>query len=126
MSKTISNSSIAVEHDIICKRGDTFWRGFRYWQDSAKTNPVDITSSDFNMDVVGSPNLKPIFSFSLDNGLSITGINILELDMTAMAMQVTDGGNFVYDLQKTLNDGRIITIMKGAFIIDKDVTVVRT
>lgn len=124
MAKTISNSSIAVEHDIICKRGDTFSRQFRYWQDKAKTVAVDITESDFNMDVVGSPNLKPIFSFSIGGGLTITDVNVLELDITAMAMQIGEGGNFVYDLQKTLTDGTVVTIMKGAFIIEKDVTIV--
>lgn len=121
MAKTVSNSSIAVEHDIICKRGDTFYRQFRYWTDAAKTDPVDITSSTFAADVIENKNKKPVLSFAIGDGFTITDPNILTATKTAEQMELPEG-NYKYDLQKTLVDGTVITIQKGSFKIEDDDT----
>lgn len=121
MGKTVSNSSIAVCHDIICKKGDTFFREFRYWQDVDKTIPVDITSSTFAMDVIENKNRKPVLSFEIGSGFTITAPNILTASKTATQMDIPEG-NYKYDLQKTLGDGTVITIQKGIFTIEDDDT----
>lgn len=122
MERTVSNSSIAAEHDIICKRGDTFKRQFRYWTDAAKTVPMDITADSFAIQVIENRNKKPLLSFTIGDGLSIVDPNILVAQKTKTEMLLT-AGNYKYDIQKTLSDTSVVTIMKGTFTIEDDITI---
>lgn len=115
-----SNSSVAVVHDIKCKRGDTFSRIFKYWSDTAKTVPVDITGSTFKLKVFEVKTQTEILLFTMDAGLSISDTNILTLTKNATQM-ILKAGVYSYDLEKTTGTV-VLTIMKGDFIIEQDVT----
>ncbi len=118
---TSSNSDVAAKHNIIHKRGDSLWRGWEYYSDPDYTIPIDIQSSDFNLEVKSADRLRTIFLFSIGSGLTITGVNRLELDLAEMADAIKAGA-YIYDLQKTLSDGRVTTIMEGEFLLNHDVT----
>lgn len=116
-----SNSSIATQHNIVCKRGDTFLRQFIFWANAAKTIPADITGSTFKASIVGGCDDSQILLFDMANGFSITPDNILFMSKTADQMKITPG-NYRYDLQQITGD-TITTIMKGKFTIESDITV---
>lgn len=121
MPKTVSNSSIAVEHDIICKRGDSFRRVFQFCLDDDSETPIDITGTDFKMDVIINKNMKPVLSFSIGDGFTITDINELTAVKTEDQMLIKEGSHR-YDIQQTLIDGTVTTRVKGQFIIEDDQT----
>lgn len=116
-----SNSDVAVNQPIRCKRGDTFWRGFEYYSDASYSVPIDITASTFKMDVSTANGITKIFSLTLGDGLTITAPNILEITISAEDMEV-NAGTYKYDLEKTLVDGTVTTIMEGSFTVDSDLT----
>lgn len=118
---TKSSTSIAAAHDITCKRGDNFLMLFKYWQDDAKTIPLDISAASFKMDVVNTKKQSTVLNFATGgSGMTIANTNELTLTKTAVQMQV-EAGVYVYDLQKTVS-GVVQTIMKGSFTIENDVT----
>lgn len=119
--RTVSNSSVAVDHDIICKRGDSFERVFQFCLDDVGETPIDITGSDFQMDVLISKNKKPLLSFEIGAGFVITDTNELTATKTKTQMELA-AGNYRYDIQQTLSDGTAITRVKGLFIIEDDET----
>lgn len=120
MARSVSNSSVAAEVDIICKRGDTFSRVFQFFTGSGDTE-VDITDSDFNMEAYINKNLKPVLEFHIGDGFEITGVNEITAFKANTAMMIPEG-TYRYDLQQTLNDGTVITRIKGNFIIEDDET----
>lgn len=114
-----SNSNVAVKHNITCKRGDTFSRIFKYWADSAKTVPVDITGSTFELKVFDEKREKEILRFTAASGLAISDTNTLTLSKTKTEMLLRPGV-YIYDLEKTT--GAVgLTIMEGDFNIVTDV-----
>lgn len=119
---TESNSAIAAEHNIICYRGDTFERVFVYWQDAAKTNPLNLSGSTFKINVIeeNADFPFPILTFVIGSGLTITAPNILTMAKTAVQMEVAPGV-YKYDIQKTTGVN-VVTIMFGLFTIIKDET----
>ena len=118
---TTSNSSIASKHNMIVKKGDTFYRQFVFWQDEAKTIPVVITGNDFNMHITGTNDAGIVLSFAIGAGIVITAPNILTLSKTA-AQMVLPAGQYQYDIQETSADSSVLTIIKGSFTIEADIT----
>jgi len=119
-----SNSSVAAIHNIICKRGDTFHRVIRYFDDADKQIQTVISACTFKMAVKNpSESLLStlILSFEMGDGLEITGANELSLVKSESQMSVP-AGVYVYDLEKTLPDGSKLTIQKGSFTIENDIT----
>lgn len=117
---TESNSSIAALHNIICKRGDTFSRVFTFFTDSTKTIPLDITASTFKLSVKNSLNVI-ILEFTEPTSITLSSTNILTFHKSEIEMSI-GAGSYKYDLQKTLSNGNILTIIKGTFTIQDDVT----
>lgn len=119
MAKTVSNSSIAVEHDIICKRGDTFNRVFQFFHGSGDT-PTPITGTDFKLEAYINKKLKPVIGFYIGDGFEITDVNELTASKTDEEMLLPEG-SYRYDLQQTIS-GIVTTRVKGQFIIEDDST----
>lgn len=115
------NTAIAAVQNITCKRGDDFVIKFKYWQDAAKTVPLNITGATFKLDVFNVKKQTVVLSFATGGGgMTIANTNELTLVKTATEM-VVEPGVYTYDLQKTVS-GVVLTIMKGLFTIENDVT----
>lgn len=118
-----SNSSVAVEVEIICKHGDTFSRKIRFWQDAAATVPLDVSASTFKMNVIVKANKAPtVIAFDMGSGITFDAINIISLDKTAEEIEELQPGRYNYDLEQTKMDGSVLTILKGFFTVEPDVT----
>jgi hypothetical protein len=120
MAASESNSDVAQIHNIIHKRGDTFGRKFRFWQDEAKTVKEDITANTYAMQIRKPKDDTVLMSFAMAEGLSIENVNELVLSKTAAQMAVK-ADIYTYDIQKTTG-GTVITVIKGNFTITDDRT----
>lgn len=118
LSRTVSNSDNAAVHDIICRRANNLIRKFVFKRKDGSS--VDITSWDFRMDVIRNKDLKPVFQFRIGSGFEITDDNELTLDMTTMAMEVSNG-SFQYDMIRGIA-GEYRAIFKGEFIVNLNIT----
>lgn len=122
MKLNLTNPAIV---DITCKRGDTFiFDSLKFWSDSAKTVPLDITGNSFAMQVKDINGLI-ILSFTMASDFTIVPLNILEIKKTATNMMVPASPNsapYLYDLEMTDTSLNVSTIMKGSFIVLQDIT----
>lgn len=125
MSIQVSDSNLAKPLNISHKRGDTFFREKFFYTDETKSTILDITTDTFKMNVIkGGEESKsnPILSFTMSSGIQIISPNILRLSKSAIEMQIR-AGKYTYDLQRTLQDGTVVTIEEGDFIINDDRTI---
>lgn len=118
---TESNSAKFAIHHIICLRGDTLIRKFRFWQDNDKTIPRVLTGYEVRLAI--SNEMKQLFYFTLGVGTELTLIttNTIQLNIASVAMKV-GYGHFKYDIQFTDLAGVDTTTIGGNFIIEKDIT----
>lgn len=117
---TISDSNDAAYHEIRVKKGDTFTRVFRFWQDEGKTLELDITASTFKAQVMGGRRDQIVLTFTIGDGFAITAPNILTMTKTREQMQIP-ADTYWYDLQKSM--GAVDkTLFKGPFVISDDKT----
>jgi hypothetical protein len=79
----LSNSAIAAQLNIRAQKGDNFERVFKFWTDSSKTVPIDITDIQFLIQVLSSNQ-----SIILDFTPVITAPNILTISQTNTAMNI--------------------------------------
>lgn len=120
---TTSNTSTAAIHNIIHRRGDSFPRIFRFYSDSQRTTPLNISSHQFKCEVrrPGSSN-NPVLTFQNGNGFTIGGQNNNELTMYKTSEEMSiDAGVYEYDIQQEV-DGKVKTIITGSFKIIDDIT----
>src|SRR6266542_5598871 len=110
-----SNSDLAAKLDIICRRGDTFYRALIF---TLNGNPEDFTGSAFKMQVRLSTKL--ILDFSEEN-ITVTG-NTIELYKSEDDMKNVKPGKYQYDLEQTYADGTVTTRLAGSFTINPDST----
>ena len=110
-----SNSDLAAKLDIICRRGDTFYRSLTF---TINGNPEDFTGSAFKMQVRLSTTI--ILDFTSSN-ITITG-NTIELYKSDNDMKSVKPGKYQYDLEQTYADGTVTTRLAGSFTINPDST----
>lgn len=118
-----SNSNNASRAPIRCMRGDSFERILRFWQDDAKTIPEDITANTYKAEVRKNDFTDPVLIFDMTNGgFTFSGVQDLLMVKTHLQMAVPLPGSYTYDVEETLPDGSVNTIIKDVFIIDNDET----
>ena len=107
--------------NIEWKRGTTLSFYQKFFQDEAKTVPLDISGSTFKMDVVNPKTGKIILQFATGgSGLTIQNTNELHFAKTKDQMKVAPG-IYEYDLDKI--DGAVVaTIQDGEFTIFEERT----
>src|SRR6266542_1939299 len=110
-----SNSDLAGKLDIVCRRGDTFYRSLTF---TINGNPEDFTGSAFKMQVRLSTTI--ILDFTSSN-ITITG-NTIELYKSNDDMKSIKPGKYQYDLEQTYADGTVTTRLAGSFTINPDST----
>jgi hypothetical protein len=99
-------------------RGDSYHWQFTLWQDTARTQPVDLTGVTVKSQIRD----KPAGSLLLTMTLTVTLPNIIAMDLLASdcASLPPSGGN--WDLQLTYPNGDVGTILMGPVRITVDVT----
>lgn len=105
------NTSRAVEKEIRAIARDNFLAVLRFWQDSDKTVPLNITASTFKMQVRDKAGAL-IVEFTMTSGLTIQNTNELAFDKKLDVAL----GRYRYDLVRITGTVEA-TIMRGDFVV---------
>lgn len=119
------NLTNAAPVAITCKRGDTFlMQTLRFWQDEARTIPLDITGYGFAMQVKDSDG-EVVLTFAGALEFVIANTNELTITKSAEDMKVPaspSGQPYIFDCEMTDTNDVVTTIIKGTLGIEQDVT----
>ena len=102
------------------KQGDTFHLEIQ-WTDSEGT-PVDMSGCSARMQLRRTPSEGVLLDMSTENGRITLGFGSIVLDVDAVTMRELSTPEGSFDLQITYSDGRVTTILGGAFRLIPDVT----
>lgn len=112
---------------VYAVRNDTFLYEIKAVDENG--DPYDFTGATFEMEVkdaIGGTGQVDIttasFTVTADADGTTAGVNnLVQIQHTAAEMNFTPG-EYVYDIEMTRSDGAVITIQKGVFILEGDVT----
>jgi hypothetical protein len=104
-------------HDLNLYRGDSYKWQVRLWSDEAQTDPVVLDGATVKSEIRDRSGGTVI----LELGCTITPPNTIDLvlDPADWALAPTTG---VWDLQVTMSDGTINTVVAGKVTVTGDVT----
>lgn len=105
-------------HNLIVYQGDTFQKSLGF--EDGDGNKIDISNWTLKSEIRerDDDSLLETFSITIDNASD--GLATMELTKTE-----TSGlpkGKHKYDLERTLNDGSVTTLMRGRLHVLEDVT----
>ena len=99
-------------------RGDTYHWQIAVWQDTAKTQPFDLTGVVAKSEIRQAPGGPLLVSLALT--IQLPNTILIDLDATD-SMKLT-ANPAVWDLQLTYPSGDVQTILAGAVKVTMDVT----
>jgi hypothetical protein len=119
------NLADAVREDITVTRGDSLAMGTnRFWSDSAKTVPIDISGDTFKMEVKDSAGTI-ILTLVTPTNFVIHDTNEVDIVASNTQMEVEPSPNgqpYSYDIEWTKSTGVVKTYQYGYFVIKNDIT----
>ena len=121
MSTLISYTKVVLDFEH--KQGDTFRKKIEFKTKTGTTeSPDNITTSTFRLqistDAKGSNVVKTL---TLGSGLSVESTNKLVVLLTAAETALLNG-LYYYDVQRTYQDGTVVTRPEGRMTFKSDVT----
>jgi hypothetical protein len=109
---------IPGQYDLQLYRGDTFKWIVKLWQDVKQTIPTDLTGAtpkaEFRDKTAGTAIAALGCVLALPNTITIT--------MTAAAWATAPANGGIWDLQITMPDASVNTVLKGNVVVIGDVT----
>jgi hypothetical protein len=99
-------------------RGDTASWVFTLWQDRKRTQPVDLTGVEPKSEIRERHGGALILALPLKTTLP----NIIEADLSRDDSQKLTRRSAVWDLQLTLGDGTVATVVSGHVFVTPSVT----
>lgn len=102
------------------RRGDTWSIDFKFWSDSCKTTPIDVSTYVFKL---MAKNAAGVTQWTWDNALFVQGATTNEriVTLSAVTTATYNVGEFAYDLQVT-NAGGTQTYLNGYIIVEDQIT----
>ncbi len=125
MAEVIDSSIQAKEVTLKCYGGDTWSRTLKFWAGPGLTNPIDVSTYHFAMEVKDKPGVGAVkmrLTDDINGGIvfNVGNTDNNQIDITKKISLL--GKTYAYDLQITYPDGSIATYMFGPFIVQQDVT----
>lgn len=106
--------------DIIAVKGDSLSLDLQFLNDD--NTAEDLTGNTFSCKVKNAAGVD-ILTFTIGNGFTLTNTNkTLVMSRTAAQMAAVAAGEYVYDIQRTYPTGVVETKLKGAFIVESDIS----
>jgi hypothetical protein len=104
--------------DLDLYRGDSYTWRFVLWADDAKTQPVDLAGATVAAEARDKPGGLNIVAFDC----VVTPPNIIDVDLTAAMWAGVTVGTKAWDLEVTMADGEVRTVVAGKVTVTGDVT----
>jgi len=108
---------LPATYDLELYRGDSYHGQLRLWEDEARTMPVDLTGAIGHAEI----REKTAGDFVVILGCEVIEPNIIDLQMTPEMYEGCPSKGR-WDVQITYPDGNIRTMVRGAVIIEGDIT----
>jgi hypothetical protein len=99
-------------------RGDNYAWQFVFWNDAAKTDPLDLTDVTPKAEIRNKPGGNRVTEMTC----AVTLPNIIDLTLSAANSHTLQPGQRVWDLQLTYLSGDVSTLLAGPVLITGDVT----
>jgi hypothetical protein len=99
-------------------QGDTYSWSFALWQDRDRTTPVDLTGVTPKAEIRDRPGGPLVLALPL----TITLPNVIVADLSRDDSLRLERRNGVWDLQLTLDDGTVSTVVAGHVVVTASVT----
>jgi hypothetical protein len=99
-------------------RGDTYSWSFALWENIERTQPVDLTGATAKAEI----RAKPGGELWVDMPLTVTLPNIIVADLSADDSRKLVSKLGAWDLQLTLDDGTVATVIAGGVFVTPDTT----
>jgi len=99
-------------------KGDTYSWSFTLWQDRARNTPVDLTGVTPKAEIRD----RPGGALALALPVTITLPNVIVADLSRDDSLRLERRNGVWDLQLTLDDGTVATVVAGHVFVTASVT----
>lgn len=98
--------------------GDSYDWQFKLWQDTGKTQPLDLTDVVVKAEIRDKPSGLEVFEIACE----IVPPNIISASLSASVCRSLPLKNMVWDLQLTYLSGAVNTILGGTVSVSPDVT----
>jgi hypothetical protein len=99
-------------------RGDSYRWQFKLWNDTGKTDPVDLTGVTAKAEIRDRPGGKKVTPMAC----TIDAPNIVNVALSAANSALLVGGKASWDLQLTYSGGDVSTVLAGPVTVTVDVT----
>jgi hypothetical protein len=99
-------------------RGDTYSWSFALWEDIEHTQPIDLTGATPKAEI----RAKPGGELWVALPVAVTLPNIIVADLTADDSRKLAAKLGAWDLQLTLADGTVATVIAGGVFVTPDTT----
>jgi hypothetical protein len=116
---------IVADYTYNIYKGDTDVRSINFFEDEAKTIPFDLnTYASYKLQVKRYPDKNvSIISLSIGNGLEIDGTDTNKMTFTISdIVSNVEAGKYTFDLEGSNSGLDKLTILRGDFNIQQDVT----
>jgi hypothetical protein len=106
-------------YNIIAYRNDTLQKTVSVVDSTG--SPVSFATADIKMQVRTKPDGEVLLELTEGNGLTVGGAgnNVITI---SKVVAIQGCGAYYYDIQATFATGVVSTYLKGAFIVQKDIT----
>ena len=108
---------IPGKYDLQLYRGDTFKWTVKLWQDAKQTVPVDLTGATIKAEYRAQTGGTPIVAITT----ALVLLNTINLTFPAAAWASAPNGG-IWDLQITMPDASVNTVLAGNVQVIGDVT----
>lgn len=105
-------------YNIIAYRNDTLILSFTLLDNSGQ--PIDLSNAEVKMQVRTKPDGEVLWNLTEGDGITVGGVGNNVVNISRIC-DISGCGAFYYDLQVT-DAGIVSTYVKGAFIVQKDIT----
>lgn len=105
-------------HNLTVYQGDTFQKSLAF--EDGDGNKIDIANWTLNSEIrdADDGDLLETFSVSIDSASDGTAT----MELTDTETSGLSVGKHEYDLERTLDDGTVTTLMRGRLLVLEDVT----
>lgn len=110
--------NLPVTFALVVYQGDSASWAFKFWQDRERTIPVDLTDVAAKAEIRDRPGGRLLLPLPL----AITPPNLVVADLSSADSRKLARRNGVWDMQFTLADGTVATVVSGHVHVTLDVT----
>jgi len=114
---------MALFDNLSLYQGDDFSQEILYLEQDS--TPVNLTNYSARMQVRQDYGITPIISVTTETDGGITKDNANGIFIITITNELTStliAGSYIYDFEVTDGDDKVTTILKGNFLINKEVT----